>query len=373
MNTTIFQRILLPGFLLQSVLIGGGYATGRELVEFFLSSGPLGGLLGILAATCAFSLISMVSFEFARLTQSYSYRGFFKRLLGRGWWLYELGYFALGILVLAVVGSAAGQLVHEHLQLNSNFGTWLLMLCICLLVAWGSKLIEQVLAGWSFLLYGVYGIFVYLYLSEYGGGLTGQLSANDAVVDGWFISAIQYVGYNVAALPLILFCVRHMDSRSEALMAGIFAGPLAMLPALFFYLAMVAGAEHLTKTTLPSDVMMQQLDLPWLQALFYMVLFGTFIETGMAFIHAMNERVADVYQEQQRTMPKLLRPAIALAVLVLSIYLAGAVGLVGLIGAGYGNLTWLFIAVFVIPVLTWGLYRIVRGIAKDNALMAREG
>ena len=57
MNTTFFQRILLPGFLLQSVLIGGGYATGRELVEFFLSSGPLGGFFGLIVATAIFSLI----------------------------------------------------------------------------------------------------------------------------------------------------------------------------------------------------------------------------------------------------------------------------------------------------------------------------
>jgi uncharacterized membrane protein YkvI len=32
-----FRRIWLPGFTFQFVLIGGGYATGRELVEFFLS------------------------------------------------------------------------------------------------------------------------------------------------------------------------------------------------------------------------------------------------------------------------------------------------------------------------------------------------
>ena len=40
MQATFFQRVILPGFILQSVLIGGGYATGRELVQFFLSSGP---------------------------------------------------------------------------------------------------------------------------------------------------------------------------------------------------------------------------------------------------------------------------------------------------------------------------------------------
>jgi len=366
MQATFFQRVILPGFILQSVLIGGGYATGRELVQFFLSSGPWGGLLGILVATAAFSLISMVSFELARLTKSYSYRRFFKQLLGKGWVVYELAYFALGILVLAVIGSAAGQIVADHIQISSTVGTIVLMVSICALVAWGSKLIEKVLAGWSFLLYAVYGVFVYLYLSEYGGQLGEQLFTGEAK-EGWFVSAIQYVGYNIAALPLILFCVRHMKGRKDSLVAGAMAGPLAMLPALFFYLAMVAGSEQVMQAAVPSDYMMQQLDLSWLQAIFYVVLFGTFIETGTAFIHAMNERIAEVYDEKQKVMPKFLRPALAAVALIISIYLASSIGLVGLIGGGYGTLTWIFIAVFVVPVLSWGIYKITRAQGEARA------
>ncbi|MFT5706045.1 MAG: putative membrane protein YkvI, partial [Oceanospirillaceae bacterium] len=147
MKTTFFQRILLPGFLLQSVLIGGGYATGRELVEFFLSSGALGGFLGLIVATALFSLISAISFEFARIANSYNYRSFFKRLLGKGWFIYEVAYLALGILVLAVIGSVAGKIVAEQLGINANIGSIALMLGICVLVAWGTKLIEKVLAG----------------------------------------------------------------------------------------------------------------------------------------------------------------------------------------------------------------------------------
>ena len=37
MNMALFNKYLLPGFIFQSLIIGGGYGTGRELVEFFLS------------------------------------------------------------------------------------------------------------------------------------------------------------------------------------------------------------------------------------------------------------------------------------------------------------------------------------------------
>lgn len=35
-RSPFFRKYLLPGLVFQSLTIGGGYGTGRELVEFFL-------------------------------------------------------------------------------------------------------------------------------------------------------------------------------------------------------------------------------------------------------------------------------------------------------------------------------------------------
>ncbi|MYG18660.1 MAG: hypothetical protein F4208_03615, partial [Gemmatimonadales bacterium] len=109
-----FRRYLLPGFIFQSIIIAGGYGTGRELVEFFLRFGPLGGILGmLLPATILVSVTAMASFEFVRVFGTYDYRTFFQRLLGRGWFVYEIGYLAAVLLLLAVIGSAAGTFLLE--------------------------------------------------------------------------------------------------------------------------------------------------------------------------------------------------------------------------------------------------------------------
>jgi uncharacterized membrane protein YkvI len=42
MNRATLKRIVLPGIILQSVLIGGGYATGREIVEYGAKFGANG-------------------------------------------------------------------------------------------------------------------------------------------------------------------------------------------------------------------------------------------------------------------------------------------------------------------------------------------
>jgi uncharacterized membrane protein YkvI len=357
-NST-FQRIWLPGFLFQSVLIGGGYATGRELVEFFLSNGPLGGLLGMLAAAGVFSVLTALSFELARMSQSYNYRSFFHQLLGKGWFLYEIAYALLGLLVLAVIGAAAGEIVATHLGLDSSSGTVSLMVLIGVLVFWGTKLIEKVLAGWSFILYITYTVFVGFYLWEHGGNL-GEIFSADTLDGAWVNGSIKYIGYSMSVVPIILFCVKHMESRRDAITAGILAGPIAMLPAVLFYIAMASSYPAVLSAPVPADYMMQQLDMPMLKAIFYVVIFGTFVETGTAFIHATNERINEVYEEKQRQMPQWMRPVVAMVALFVSIVLAGKLGLINLIASGYGTLTWAFMLLYVLPLLTVGVYKLAK-------------
>lgn len=37
-----FVRLLVPGLVFQSILIGGGYGTGAEIAQFFGVSGGVG-------------------------------------------------------------------------------------------------------------------------------------------------------------------------------------------------------------------------------------------------------------------------------------------------------------------------------------------
>ena len=63
-NASVFKRYLLPGFAFQSVVIAGGYGTGRELTEFFLTIGPLDGLVAmVLVSTIVWSAVAAASFE----------------------------------------------------------------------------------------------------------------------------------------------------------------------------------------------------------------------------------------------------------------------------------------------------------------------
>ena len=105
---------------------------------------------------------------------------------------------------------------------------------------------------------------------------------------------------------------------------------------------------------------MAQLDVPLFNAIFQIILFGTFIETGIGYIHGFNERIAGVYQSKGSVMPSYMRVIVAAVVLITAVFLANALGLIGLIADGYGLITWGFIAIYVVPVLTIGVYKIIR-------------
>ncbi len=358
-KNTLFQRWLLPGFLFQSVIIGGGYATGRELVEFFLSTGPLGGLLSILLVTVAFSVLLGLAFELSRMTRTFDYRTFFKQILGPAWFLYEFVFVALVILVIAVLGAASGELVSARMGIAPVVGTVTMTAVIGILVFCGTPVIEKALAGWSFLLYAVYAVLIFSFLSKFGHKIPATLAADD-LSGPWVMGTVKYVALTITAVTMILFCVRHMESRRDAFVAGAFAGPIGMIPAILFLLGMIASYPEILDAPVPSDYMMQRLDFGWISLVFYIVVFGTFIETGTGMIHAINERVDHVFLERSSEMPRWLRPAIALFILFFSVVLAGRFGIIDLIAKGYVALAWIFLVIFVIPLLTVGVWRIFR-------------
>jgi uncharacterized membrane protein YkvI len=359
-KSAFFRKYLLPGFVFQSVVIAGGYGTGRELVEFFLSFGPLGGLLAMAVSTLIWSAVCAASFEFARVFRSTDYRSFFTRLLGRGWFTYEICYFALLAIVLAVIAAAAGSMLQETFRLPYVVGVLGIMAAVGFLVFRGSSTIERVLAFWSFVLYIVYFIVLVKTWIAFSPEI-GSAFASSEAQPGWTIGGVRYAAYNLALIPAILFCLHDIEKRSEAVTAGLLAGLIGIIPGFLFYMAMTSQYPAILDRPVPANYLLGALGSPVLQLVYQVVLFGTLIETGTGMIHAVNERIAAVYREKGRRMPDLLRSVVALALLVVGAALA-SFGLIGLIARGYGTLTWLFLIVYVIPILTWGVYLIrVRG------------
>jgi uncharacterized membrane protein YkvI len=353
-----FARWLLPGLGVKAVVIGGGYATGRELAEFFLSQGPWGGLFAIVFATVLFSVFCSLTFVAARRFQTWDYRSFFKVLLGPVWHLFELAYLLFVVLILAVYGAAAGAIGQAVFEAPLWAGTVLLAVSIAAVVAFGNKAVERLFRDVSYLLYGVYALFIVLALWKFGERVPGGFAAYPQT-SGWALSGLTYFGYNIIGAVVILPVLRHLLSDRDAVIAGTIAGPLTMLPALLFFVAMVAFYPEVQSATLPSDFLLQRIGIPAFHILFQLMIFAALLESGTSSVHAINERIDRAWEARKgRALSHGQRLTIAAVVLVGCMFLASRFGLVALIATGYRALAYALLATFILPLVTVGVWKL---------------
>ena len=354
-NGKFFKTYLLPGFIFQSITIGGGYGTGRELIEFFMTNGPLNGLLGMCVSTLIWGLILALSFEVARVTQSFNYRTFIKAHLGKAWVSFEVVYLIGLVLVLSVMGAAAGTIMREMIGVPNLVGIMVMIVLVGLLSYFGTSLIEKTLAYWSIALYIVFSILVVTSFVLFGDAIKTNIRIATPDAD-WFIDGIRYAGYNIGLVPAMIYVARHFNSRKEALVSGALGGVIAMVPGVFIYIAMVGIYPEVLASSIPVDLVLNKIGWDWFTLLFRLILFGTFIETGVGLVHGFNERVAGVLQEKGSKLSSVWRSIFAVGLLAIAVFVADAIGIIQLIAQGYGTLTWGYIVVYVIPVLILGSY-----------------
>lgn len=341
-----FQRFLLPGFAFKAVVIGGGYATGRELAEFFLPAGPWGGLAAIAVATWLWSLICAGTFALAVSTRSYEYRSFFQAILGRGWFLFEIVYSLFVILIIAVYGAAAGAIGQALFGWPSIVGTLLLSGGIAGFATFGNRAVERLFKWVSIALYLVYAVFLLLALTRFGPLIAAHFARPAGASPGWLAGGVTYASYNVVGAVAILPMLRHITRRRDAVIAGLVAGPLAMVPAIIFFVAMIAFSPAIASAPLPSDTILSALDLPLFHLAFQMMIFLALLESGTGAVHAINERVAATWR---RPLTRGTRLAMTVAMLLLCIFAAEHFGLVALIARGYRLLAIAIIAIYLLP------------------------
>jgi uncharacterized membrane protein YkvI len=349
-----FQRLVLPGLAFKAVVIGGGYATGRELAEFFLPSGPRGGLAGMVLAMIIWSVVCATTFRLARVWHSLDYRSFFDRLLGPLAILFELSYYPYIVLILSVFGAAAGALGAAMFGWPALYGTLCLVSGIALFAAFGNSSVERLFKWVSILLYATYAAFLVLALLRFGSVIPSRFAAPEPM-DGWVSGGVTYAAYNVIGAVVILPVLR------QAVAAGLLAGPLAMLPAIIFFVCMCAFYPQIRGETLPSDFMLQQMRLPWFHWTFQLMIFAALLECGTGSVHAVNERISSSRRRRGAGgLSNVARLAIAGAMLVGSVFVADRFGLVMLIARGYRVLAYVMLALYVVPLMTYGLWRLWR-------------
>ena len=307
-----WTRWLIPGFIFQSVTIGGGYGTGAEIAQYFGASGMVGGLLSALVTLVIWALMCAVTFEFVRVFKTYDYGSMMKQLLGPLGFLYDILYYLMMFIVLGVLNATAGSMVSALTGGSQWIGIFILAVGVVFLVFKGTEMIEKVLSFWSYILYAVYIIFLIAVIAKFGGNISAEFAKGE-IASNWFVNGANYALYNLVVVPLILYTVRDCETRN----------------------------------------------MRWLYIVFEIVLFGTLIETGTGFIKAVTDRIEVAVTRNGRELDAWVHPTLVVAMAVIGIAIS-TFGLLNLIVKGYGTSVWGFLIIYAIPMLTLGVYKIIK-------------
>ena len=363
-----FGKFVLPGIILQSVMISGGYATGREIVEYGAKYGALGWLSG-LGTFLGFAVIAALTYELIRLTKAYDFKTFMKTIGGPLWIVFDIVYLLFMVVIIAVMASATGNIVEQTLGLNYWVGVVAITVVVAILNFYGSRLIERFETLGTVALYAGYIIFSVLVIGTFGKNISTVFANHDTSFIGGSVSAgkalwsgVLYCAYNLVVMPATFFTIERQTRRVESVVSGIIGGVLATIPWFLTYFAVMCFYPNpdVLGASVPWLAMMQGTAGPVVIAIFGIVMGWTLIETSTGIIHAALERVNNGLKEAHKPPMTGKQQAILTIIVLVGSMVLSKVGIIDLIATVYNALSYAFLAIYVLPLITVGVYKIFK-------------
>lgn len=234
-----------------ATLIGSGFASGQEVLQFFTAYGKLG-TFGAIIAIVLFAAVGAIflhyGFKHKNSDDFSSFRYFAGKYLGTFLeWFTILFCFLVGIIMI----SGAGATLNQYFGVPQLVGSGIMALLMWVSALFGARRIVDILGS-----IGPVTIIFLIFLSTYAlithaDGLANAeaaMAAAESIPYGvgnssmWFaIGGIMYVAYNLlAGVPFMSEMGTEAKSGKEAILGGALGGALLGICALVLHLAMLA-------------------------------------------------------------------------------------------------------------------------------------
>lgn len=238
------------GFSIAAVYIGAvmgaGFATGQELMQYFVRFGAVG-LLGIAACGGIFALVGFKVLYFMHLRGLDSYRGFLRCIMGeRLGAISEAFGFCFIIALYSSMLAATGALLHQLWDIDRFYGSLIMFIACSLLVGGGVKSLGAVNMLLCPLLIGgsaIVGLWLYF-------GSVEVFAPSVRLDDNILGSVIVYVSYNIiSGISLLCAVSKQIRGIRDAFIGGVVGGVivgligLALALPLYKYFDITVNAE----------------------------------------------------------------------------------------------------------------------------------
>lgn len=309
------------GLLIQLVatyigaVIGAGFASGQEILQFFILFGYQG-LLGVVVATLLFAYLGAMVLYLSIKLQAGSYRQLLSYLLGP-WAGRFMDMVSLLMLVggLGVMLSGSGAVVQEYLGMPQWVGVGLAVLAILFVILHGLTGLLTVNVLLVPLKLAAVCLIAGLALAN--KGLPAELPfINQQGVGGhWLWSSMLYVSFNMIVPVAVLASMGRSIDKKTGISAGILGGLGLGASVAMVTLAGLAFYPQVTNYEVPMLFMASSIN-PALRPVFALLIWVAILTTAIANAHGFASRLAPEGGKRYR----LFGFAVCLAVLPLTYF-----------------------------------------------------
>ncbi len=228
------------------LVIGAGFASGREIFEYF-SLPSVTDPTGIAIATISFGAICYIIMNLAQKINCTDFDSLINRLSGRFSPVVKLFMFSYMFCGFFVMMSACGALTSEALNLSPQYGIWLLALVCFLvfsfdvkgLVTFNTILVPLMAAG-----------MIFVCLSSISTTLP-TFAAFDTLKKNPLVSALCYVSYNTITAGAVLVPLSVATNKKQLATASAVSGAVLGLLIFTAWLCMNLQFDRLLLSEIP--------------------------------------------------------------------------------------------------------------------------
>ena len=271
-------------------VVGAGFATGKEIVEFFSRFGFFG-LISIIMSGYLFIILGSKLMRMAAYIDAKSYQEFNVYLFGK-WPSRIINIFMLFMLlgVSAVMLSGAGAVFEEQLGLSKNIGVFLTIILSILVMLVGTK---GLFAVNTFVVPLMISFSVILMIfSVQMPNFMDQLLYIPHAEDGWksVVAPFSYVALNLGLAQAVLVPIATEVKDDWTIKWGGILGGAALtliLTASHFTLIMLPNLEQYN---IPMAIVMKNL-APFLYWIFVLVIYGEIFTSVIGNVFGLDRQM----------------------------------------------------------------------------------
>ncbi|MBE0466706.1 MAG: hypothetical protein IBX71_05710 [Candidatus Desulforudis sp.] len=286
--------VLKVAVLYVGAVIGAGFSSGQEILQFFGSFGTRG-LWGVVLATALFAYLGAVVQTTAVKIGSTGYREVLDYLLGKRM-AGVVDRLGMGMLVvgLGIMLAGSGAIFQEKLGLPATVGVLVLAVLI-VTVIWngltGVVAVNAVLVPLKLTL--VMGVALLALFAALGPGPAAYADTVRAglLADNWVWAAVLYVSYNMMVPLAVLSTLGRHLTATEAVRGAVLGGMLLGLAAGVVAAAIITYHAQVWSYQVPLLYLASEVH-PGVGTLCTVVIWLAVFTTGIAQAHGLAGRLA---------------------------------------------------------------------------------